>query len=74
MYRPFFSRAPPAHLVYCGSLCLTHKRALAICSISDSLVNGEEPDADERQKSFTDRMKLSPEIAVKAKALPAFRI
>ena len=41
------------------------KRALAICSISDNLVTGEELDADERQTTFTNMMKIGLEIAVK---------
>ena len=35
------------------------KRALAICTISDSLVTGEATDAEERQNSFTDMMELA---------------
>ncbi len=41
------------------------KRALAICSISDSIVTGEELDAAERQTSFTTMMKIALETAVK---------
>lgn len=41
------------------------KRALAICSISDSLVTGEALDANERQTSFTTMMKIALETAVK---------
>ena len=41
------------------------KRALAICSISDSMVTGEELDAAERQTSFTTMMKIALETAVK---------
>ena len=41
------------------------KRALAICSISDSFVTGEELDAAERQTSFTTMMKIALETAVK---------
>ena len=41
------------------------KRALAICSISDSIVTGEELDASERQTSFTTMMKIALETAVK---------
>ncbi len=40
------------------------KRALAICSISDSLVTGEELSADERQNTFTNMMKIALETAV----------
>lgn len=41
------------------------KRALAICSISDSIVTGEALDANERQTSFTTMMKIALETAVK---------
>ena len=41
------------------------KRALAICSISDSIVTGEALDADERQTSFTTMMKIALETAVR---------
>lgn len=41
------------------------KRALAICSISDSIVTGEALDADARQTSFTTMMKIALETAVK---------
>ncbi|MEE1238626.1 MAG: purine-nucleoside phosphorylase [Acutalibacteraceae bacterium] len=39
------------------------KRALAICTVSDSLVTGEETSAEERQNSFTDMIKLALETA-----------
>lgn len=35
------------------------KRALAICTVSDSLVTGEATSAEERQNSFTDMMELA---------------
>ena len=41
-----------------------NKKALAICTISDSLVTGESLPAEERQTSFTDMMKLALETAV----------
>lgn len=41
------------------------KRALAICSISDSIVTGEELDAEARQNTFTTMMKIALETAVK---------
>ena len=43
----------------------TGKRALAICSISDNLVNGTELTPDERQTTFTNMMKIGLEAAVK---------
>ena len=41
------------------------KRALAICTISDHLLTGEATDAETRQTSFRDMMKLALETAVK---------
>ena len=58
-----------AAALYCNA-AYTHKRALAICSISDSLITGEELSAEERQNSFTDMMKIALEIALKAESLP----
>ena len=58
-----------AAALYCNA-AYTHKRALAICSISDSIVTGEELDADERQNTFTNMMKIALEVAVKATKLP----
>ncbi len=40
------------------------KRALAICTISDSLVTGEALDSDARQNSFVDMMKIALEVAI----------
>lgn len=59
-----------AAALYCNA-AYTHKRALAICSISDSLVTGEELDAEERRTTFTNMMKIALEVAVKAAKLPA---
>ena len=58
-----------AAALYCNA-AYTHKRALAICSISDSLVTGEELNAEERQNSFTNMMKIALEVAAKATKLP----
>ena len=41
------------------------KRALAICTISDSLVTGEATSAAERQNSFTDMMELALATVIK---------
>lgn len=41
------------------------RRALAICSISDSLVTGEELTPAERQTTFTSMMRIALETAVK---------
>ncbi len=40
------------------------KKALAICTISDSLVTGEELNANDRETSFTDMMKLALNTAI----------
>ncbi len=44
-------------------------RALAILTISDSLVTGEATTSEERQETFTEMMKIALETAVKAKDL-----
>ena len=41
------------------------KRALAICTISDSLVTGEATSAKERQEAFTDMMELALDLAIR---------
>ena len=41
------------------------KRALAICTVSDSLVTGESTDSDERMSGFTDMMKLALDTAAR---------
>lgn len=41
------------------------KRALAICTISDHLITGEETTSEERQNSFVDMIKLALNVAVK---------
>lgn len=41
-----------------------HKNAIAIMTISDHFVTGEKTTAEERQKNFTDMMKLALEAAV----------
>ena len=40
------------------------KRALAICTVSDHILRGEALDADARQNTFTDMMKIALNIAV----------
>lgn len=42
------------------------KRALAICTVSDHILTGEELDADARQSSFTEMMEIALEVAVRA--------
>ncbi|MBQ3052978.1 MAG: purine-nucleoside phosphorylase [Clostridia bacterium] len=41
------------------------KKALCICTVSDSLVTGEALDSDARQNSFTDMIKIALETAIK---------
>ena len=41
-----------------------NKRALSILTVSDSLVTGKETSSDEREKSFTDMMKIALSVAV----------
>ena len=50
--------------LYCTA-AYTGKRALAICSISDNLVTGEELPPADRQNTFTNMMKIALEVAVK---------
>ena len=40
------------------------KRALAICTVSDHILRGEALDADSRQTTFTDMMKIALNVAV----------
>jgi purine-nucleoside phosphorylase len=40
-----------------------NKKALAICTISDSLITGESLSSDERQNSFVDMMELALDVA-----------
>ncbi len=42
------------------------KRALAICTVSDSLITGDATSSDERQNSFTDMMKLALTVVKQA--------
>ena len=42
-----------------------NKNALAICTISDHILTGEQTTAEERQTTFTDMMKLALETAIK---------
>lgn len=57
-----------AAALYCNA-AYTHKRALAICSISDSIVTGEALAAEERQTTFTNMMKIALAVAVQMDAL-----
>ena len=41
------------------------KNALAICTISDHIVRGEALDAEARQNSFTDMMKIALNTAAR---------
>ena len=49
--------------LYCVAASLG-KRALALCSISDHLVTGEELDAEARQTTFTAMMEIALATAV----------
>ena len=42
------------------------KKALAICTISDHILTGEETTSEERQVSFTQMMELALEVAVRS--------
>ncbi len=48
--------------LYCNAARLG-KKALTICTVSDSFVNPEMTTAEERQNSFTDMMEIALEIA-----------
>ena len=41
------------------------KRALAICTVSDHIITGEETTAEERQNSFTQMMEVALNVAIK---------
>lgn len=53
-----------AAALYCTA-ARSGKRALAICTISDSIVTGESLDSDARQNSFTDMMEVALDIALR---------
>ena len=57
-----------AAALYCNA-AYTKKRGLAICSISDNIVTGEELSPEQRHTGFTNMMKLALETAVKMAAL-----
>ena len=42
------------------------KKALAICTVSDHIITGEETTAEERQTSFREMMELALEVAVRS--------
>lgn len=52
-----------AAALYCNA-AEAGKRALALCTISDSLITGEELPPEERQNSFTQMMEIALEVAV----------
>jgi purine-nucleoside phosphorylase len=39
-------------------------KALSICTVVDSLVNGEDTDSAERQELFTDMVRLALDVAI----------
>ena len=49
--------------LYCNA-AEAGKRALTICTISDSLVTGEALPPEERQTSFTQMMEIALQVAV----------
>lgn len=51
------------HALYCVAAAL-HKQALGIFTVSDHLYTGESVDAESREKTFTDMMKLALETAI----------
>ncbi len=51
-----------AAALYCNAY-VTGKNALAICTVSDSAITGEEISAEEREKSFSEMIELALEIA-----------
>ena len=52
-----------AAALYCNAAA-AGKRALAICTISDSIVTGEALDAEDRQNTFTQMMEIALNVAV----------
>lgn len=53
-----------AAALYCNA-AEAGKRALALCTISDSLVTGEELPPEDRQSTFTQMMEIALQVAVK---------
>lgn len=53
-----------AAALYCTA-ARSGKRALAICTVSDSIVTKESLDSEERQNSFTDMMEVALDIALR---------
>ena len=51
-----------AAALYCNAY-VAGKNALAICTVSDSAITGEEISAEEREKSFSEMIELALEIA-----------
>ena len=56
-----------SYALYCNA-AEAGKRALAICTISDSLVTGAELSAEDRQTSIRNMMEIAPEVAVRMDA------
>ena len=52
-----------AAALYCNA-AYAHKRALALLTISDSIVTGEELPAQDRQTTFTQMMEIALKTAV----------
>ena len=56
-----------SYALYCNA-AEAGKRALAICTISDNIVTGEELSAEARQTSFRNMMEIALEVAVRMDA------
>ena len=56
-----------SYALYCNA-AEAGKRALAICTISDSIVTGEALSAEDRQTSFRNMMEIALEVAVRMDA------
>ena len=56
-----------SYALYCNA-AEAGKRALAICTISDSIVTGAELSAEDRQTSFRNMMEIALEVAVRMDA------
>lgn len=58
-----------AAALYCNA-AYTHRRALTLLTISDSLVTGEELSPEERQTSFTQMLEIALQVAVEMDKKP----
>ena len=49
-----------------GPICKFNVKTLAICTVSDHIITGEETTAEERQLTFNDMIKVGLETAIRA--------